>query len=90
MADQEKLKGTVKWFNPRKGYGFITDTQGKDHFVHFSNVVKGRTYVGFEDGDEVEFDLVPDGDKGMKCAEVVLTNEAKPVKKQPEKADKAE
>ena len=48
-------KGTVKWFNNQKGYGFITDEEGKDVFVHFS----GLNMEGFKtlsEGQEVEFD----------------------------------
>ena len=55
-------KGTVKWFNNQKGYGFITDEDGKDVFEHFS----GLTMEGFktlEEGASVEFDIT-DGAKG--------------------------
>lgn len=82
-----KLVGTIKWFNPRKGYGFITDPEGHDHFVHFSGVEKGRTYVGFEEGDKVEFDLTSDNDKGTKCVNVVLTEQAKKPSKKGNKDD---
>ena len=50
-------KGTVKWFNSQKGYGFISDESGKDVFVHFS----GLNMEGFktlEDGQAVEYDVV--------------------------------
>ena len=55
-------KGTVKWFNNQKGYGFITAEDGKDVFVHFS----GLNMEGFktlEEGAAVEFDIT-DGAKG--------------------------
>lgn len=55
-------KGTVKWFNNQKGYGFITAEDGKDVFVHFS----GLNMEGFktlEEGASVEFDIT-DGAKG--------------------------
>ena len=54
-------KGTVKWFNDKKGYGFITDENGNDVFVHFS----GLNMEGFKtlsEGQTVEFDLT-EGDK---------------------------
>lgn len=81
MADAAKIKGKVKWFDPRKGYGFITDENGKDHFCHFSGIEKGRHYTGFEDGDEVEFTTTEDGKKGTQATEVVLLNEKKPERK---------
>lgn len=55
-------KGTVKWFNNQKGFGFITDESGKDVFVHYS----GLNMEGFktlEEGASVEFDVV-DGKEG--------------------------
>ncbi len=62
------MKGTVKWFNNQKGYGFISDEQGKDVFVHYS----GLDMEGFktlEEGQEVEFDVV-DGAKGPQATHV--------------------
>lgn len=50
------MKGTVKWFNNQKGYGFISDEEGKDVFVHYS----GLNMSGFkslDEGAEVEFDV---------------------------------
>ena len=61
-------KGTVKWFNNQKGYGFITAEDGKDVFVHFS----GLNMEGFktlEEGASVEFDIT-DGAKGPKAVNV--------------------
>ncbi len=63
-------KGTVKWFNNQKGYGFITDEGGKDIFVHFS----GLNMEGFktlEEGTSVEFD-VTDGEKGPQATNVTV------------------
>lgn len=61
-------KGTVKWFNNQKGYGFITAEDGKDVFVHFS----GLNMEGFEtleEGASVEFDIT-DGAKGPQAVNV--------------------
>ena len=61
-------KGTVKWFNNQKGYGFITAVDGKDVFVHFS----GLNMEGFktlEEGAAVEFDIT-DGAKGPQAVNV--------------------
>lgn len=62
------MKGTVKWFNNQKGYGFITAEDGKDVFVHFS----GLNMEGFktlEEGASVEFDIT-DGAKGPQAVNV--------------------
>jgi CspA family cold shock protein len=62
------VKGTVKWFNNQKGYGFISDEQGNDVFVHYS----GLSMDGFKSLDEgagVEFDVV-DGAKGPQATNV--------------------
>ena len=56
------MKGTVKWFNNQKGYGFISDETGKDVFLHYT----GLNMNGFktiDEGQEVEFDVV-EGSKG--------------------------
>lgn len=61
-------KGTVKWFNNQKGYGFISDEEGNDVFVHFS----GLSMDGFktvEEGASVEFDVIQ-GDKGPQAVNV--------------------
>ena len=48
--------GTVKWFNPQKGYGFIRQDQGPDVFVHFS-AIQGSGYRVLEEGQRVEFEV---------------------------------
>ena len=63
------MKGTVKWFNNQKGYGFITDEDGRDVFVHFSGLVM-EGYKSIEEGAAVEFD-VTDGGKGPQAVNVV-------------------
>ena len=63
--------GTVKWFNPTKGYGFITpDDGGDDVFVHTSEI-KTTSYAGLEDGQKVEFEL-GEGKKGPCANNVTL------------------
>ena len=61
-------KGTVKWFNNQKGYGFISDESGKDVFVHFSGI-NGDGFKSLEEGAAVEFDIV-DGEKGPQAINV--------------------
>ena len=61
--------GTVKWFNPEKGYGFITPDDGSaDVFVHFS-AIQGEGYRNLEENQKVEFD-VTSGQKGPPAANV--------------------
>ena len=60
--------GTVKWFNPDKGYGFITQDDGPDVFVHFS-AIQGEGYRNLEVNQKVEFD-VTQGDKGPQATNV--------------------
>ena len=56
-------KGTVKWFNETKGFGFITDANGGDDvFVHFSAIV-GDGFKTLAEGEEVTFDVEQDGDR---------------------------
>jgi len=61
--------GTVKWFNPRKGYGFIATTDGRDIFVHYSSI-SGDGYKTLVEGDPVSFDIT-EGDKGLRAENVV-------------------
>lgn len=62
-------EGTVKWFNQRKGYGFISTTDGRDIFVHYSNI-SGEGFKTLAEGDQVSFDIV-DGEKGPRAENVV-------------------
>ena len=63
------MKGTVKWFNAQKGYGFITnESTGEDVFVHFSGIA-GEGYKSLEEGQAVSYDLT-EGARGMQAANV--------------------
>jgi len=62
-------RGTVKWFNEAKGFGFIAREGGPDVFVHHS-AIKGNGFKTLEDGQRVEFELVQ-GQKGLQAKDVV-------------------
>ncbi len=66
-------QGTVKWFNAKKGYGFISDEEGKDVFVHFS-ALNMDGFKELKDGERVEFEVV-EGEKGPQAANVVRLGE---------------
>ncbi len=61
--------GKVKWFNPKKGYGFIATSDGRDIFVHYSSI-SSNGYKTLAEGDSVTFDVV-EGDKGLRAENVV-------------------
>lgn len=63
-------KGTVKWFNAQKGFGFISDEQGNDVFVHFSGLAMDG-FKSLDDGQAVTFD-VTDGPKGPQAINVCV------------------
>ena len=63
-------KGTVKWFNNKKGYGFITAEDGKDVFVHYSGL-NMEGFKSLEEGAAVEFEIA-DGAKGPQAVNVVV------------------
>lgn len=62
-------KGTVKWFNNQKGFGFISDEQGDDVFVHYSGI-QSNGFKSLEEGQEVEFEVI-EGQKGPQAVNVV-------------------
>jgi len=66
--DSSMEKGTVKWFNGAKGYGFISRQGGEDVFVHF-NAISGDGYKSLNEGDKVEFEIER-GPKGLQAANV--------------------
>ena len=61
-------KGTVKWFNAEKGFGFITGENGKDLFVHFS-AIQGDGFKSLDEGQKVSFDITQ-GNKGDQATNV--------------------
>lgn len=62
------LKGTVKWFNKEKGFGFLTSEEGTDYFVHFTGIA-GEGFKSLEEGQEVTFE-VTEGKKGPMAIDV--------------------
>jgi cold shock protein len=66
---EERIQGTVKWFNSQKGFGFIEREGGPDVFVHYS-AITGGGYKELVEGERVEFNIVQ-GPKGLQAAEVI-------------------
>jgi CspA family cold shock protein len=66
----DRVSGSVKWFNSTKGYGFLSQENGPDVFVHFS-AIQGDGYRSLEEGQRVEFDIEK-GQKGLQAANVTL------------------
>lgn len=62
------IHGEVKWFDPKKGYGFIVGPEGQDVFVHFSQIL-GDGFRSLKDGEKVDYELV-EGDKGLQARDV--------------------
>lgn len=68
VSELAQYKGTVKWFNNAKGYGFLGRDGGPDVFVHYSSIQR-EGYKSLKEGDEVEFDIVQ-GEKGPQADQV--------------------
>ena len=65
---EERMTGTVKWFNSEKGYGFIEQEDGTDVFVHYS-AISGSGYRSLDEGEKVEF-TITEGQKGKQASNV--------------------
>ena len=64
------MLGKVKWFNDKKGYGFITpEDNSKDVFCHYSGIISEKKRKSLEDGDKVSFNIA-EGDKGLQAVDV--------------------
>lgn len=68
LRDNTMPKGTVKWFNDTKGFGFILNDEGQDVFVHFSSI-EGDGYRTLREGQNVEFEYI-EGPKGLHAKKV--------------------
>src|SRR3954454_8854716 len=76
-GDRAMTTGTVKWFDSKKGFGFILNAEGKDVFVHFSSI-EGDGFRSLKDGDQVEYEEQR-GDKGLSATVVRrIASEARP------------
>jgi CspA family cold shock protein len=67
-------RGQVKWFDPKKGYGFILGPDGQDVFVHYSQI-QGDGFRSLRDGEDVDYELV-EGDKGWQARTVTRVSPA--------------
>ncbi len=67
------MKGTVKWFDTAKGYGFITTDDGEELFVHYSSI-KNEGFKQLKRGQKVEFEII-EGDRGPQASEVIALEE---------------
>ncbi len=67
---EQRLQGTVKWFNSEKGYGFISQENGEDLFAHYSEI-QGNGYRSLDEGARVEF-TPTEGRKGMQASAITV------------------
>ena len=74
------MEGIVKWFSPKKGYGFIETEEGKDIFVHHT-AIKADGYRSLDKGDKVTFETV-EAEKGIQAQNVVVIEAAAPGQKE--------
>ncbi len=83
------MKGTVKWFNHKKGFGFISGEDSKEYFVHFTAIPKG---IRLNDEDKVSFDSA-ETDRGIQAQNVILgwgEDSASPAEEAPAEKEQAE
>ncbi len=73
MDMSERENGQVKWFNEKKGFGFIINEQGEDIFVHYKDI-QGVGFKTLHENDTVSY-VLDKGPKGLKAQDVVLLNE---------------
>ncbi len=66
----DRVTGVVKWFNASKGFGFISNDQGEDVFIHYTSIRDNGGYRSLEEGQEVEF-TIGEGKKGPQAEDVV-------------------
>ncbi len=66
-------QGKVKWFDPKKGFGFIVGPEDQDVFVHYSHI-DGGGFRSLKDGEDVEYELI-EGDKGWQARSVTRLND---------------
>jgi CspA family cold shock protein len=71
------VTGTVKWFDVKKGFGFLVSPEGKDVFVHFSSI-EGDGFRALKDGERVEYEQVS-GDKGLSARNVKRIKDTAPI-----------
>jgi CspA family cold shock protein len=69
----QRSRGTVKWFNGDKGYGFVTPESGNDLFIHYSEI-RGTGFRTLNEGDKVEFDIT-EGAKGKQASALTVITE---------------
>lgn len=67
------MTGKVKWFNNQRGYGFITSEEGKDVFVHYSDIISGDKYKTLTENSTVAYELETT-EKGVKAVKVMTVN----------------
>jgi cold shock CspA family protein len=84
-SDNSKHRGTVRWWNDKKGYGFLTREDGQDVFVHHS-ALQCEGFKTLEDGEAVEFDFIEDA-KGPRAESVVRTRDLEQIPKQEKHTD---